>query len=435
MALSSAGGLNSPAIDDAMRKRDDIALPWKRTLTIMIFAQMMTAVGFSSIFPFLPLYVDSLGARSGLSVELLSGLVYSGQAFTMMLASPIWGALADRHGRKLMVERAMFGGAILLFLMALVRSAEELVLLRALQGVVTGTVAATNALVASQVPRVRAGYAMGLLQVGQGIGIALGPVIGGVVADSLGYSAAFYATATLLFMAGLLVLFGVKEESMDAAGREGRAGFLASWRHVVSMPGVAATYGMRFISQLGRMMIIPVMPLFIQSLLADAARVNTFTGMVVGVASITTTGSAAFLGRLGDRVGHRRVILVSAFLAALLFFPQSLATAGWHLLVLQGLVGLALGGIIPILSSLLASYTEPGEEGAAYGLDNSVNAGSRVVAPMLGAGVALAFGLRATFVATGLLFLFTTAVGVWLLPRPEALAVSSGDGGEFPGNG
>ena len=85
---------------------------WKRTLYIMVFAQLMTSVGFSSIFPFLPKYVESLGSVSGLSIELLAGLVFSAQAFTMMLASPVWGALSDRYGRKIMVERAMFGGAI-----------------------------------------------------------------------------------------------------------------------------------------------------------------------------------------------------------------------------------------------------------------------------------------------------------------------------------
>ena len=96
---------------------------WLRTLIIMFFAQLMTAVGFSSIFPFLPLYVESLGTNTDLSLEFLAGLVYSAQAFTMMLASPIWGALADRFGRKLMVERAMFGGSVILLLMAFVTSA------------------------------------------------------------------------------------------------------------------------------------------------------------------------------------------------------------------------------------------------------------------------------------------------------------------------
>ncbi|HLF80559.1 MAG TPA: MFS transporter, partial [Anaerolineales bacterium] len=178
---------------------------WQRTLYIVFFAQLMTAVGFSSIFPFLPLYVESLGTSTSLSLELLAGLVFSAQAFTMMLASPIWGALADRYGRKVMVERAAFGGAVLLLMMAYVRSAEQLVALRAIQGFVTGTLAASNALVAASVPRERTGYAMGLLQTALGTGVAVGPLIGGAAADAFGYRAAFYLTAALLFLAGLLV--------------------------------------------------------------------------------------------------------------------------------------------------------------------------------------------------------------------------------------
>jgi DHA1 family multidrug resistance protein-like MFS transporter len=164
-----------------------------------------------------------------------------------------------------------------------------------------------------------------------------------------------------------------------------------------------------------------VAPLFIQSLMVDSARLNTFAGLVVGVSALTTTGSAVYLGRLGDRVGHRRIMLACTFLAALFYLPQSLVTSGWQLLGLQALVGVALGGVGPILSSLLATYTEPGEAGAAYGLDNSVNAGSRAVAPMLGAAVAVTFGLRATFVATGLLFLAATVIAMRLLPRPRRL--------------
>ena len=93
----------------------------------MFVAQLLTAVGFSVIFPFLSLYVTELGSRTALSVEFLAGAVFSAQAITMMIASPIWGAVADRYGRKLMVERAMFGGAVIMLLMGFVRSGEELV--------------------------------------------------------------------------------------------------------------------------------------------------------------------------------------------------------------------------------------------------------------------------------------------------------------------
>ena len=195
---------------DFLIKRMKAIQSWQRTLYIMFASQFMVAVGFSSIFPFLPFYVEELGTNTNLSLEFLSGLVYSSQAFTMMIAAPVWGMLADRMGRKLMVERAMFGGSVLLLLMAFVQSAEHLVLLRAIQGMVTGTVAAANALVASEAPRKHMGYAMGLLQVGFGAGLAIGPLIGGSVADALGYSVTFYVTATLLFLAGVLVIVCVK---------------------------------------------------------------------------------------------------------------------------------------------------------------------------------------------------------------------------------
>lgn len=384
----------------------------------MVFAQMITAVGFSSIFPFLPLYVKELGTTTNLSIEFLAGMVFSGQAFTMMIVSPIWGTLADRFGRKLMVERSMFGGAVLLLLMAFVHTAEELVLLRAIQGLVTGTLAASNALVAALVPRERTGYAMGLLQVGLGSGIALGPLIGGSIADAYGYSAAFYVTASLLFIAGVMVLLGVEETFVpaDTPSREQRS-FIAEWRQILSTSGVVMIYGMRFMSQLGRMMIIPIAPLFIQMLLPNTARLNTFTGLVVGAAAASTTISAIYLGRLGDRIGHRRIVITSAIVAAPLYLLHSLVTAGWQFLVLQALVGAVLGGIIPTISALLASYTQSGEEGAVYGLDNSIIAGARSIAPLLGAGVALWFGLRATFSASALLYLVMAILAMSRLPQ------------------
>jgi len=392
---------------------------WHRTLYIVFFAQLMTAVGFSSIFPFLPLYVESLGTSTSLSLELLAGLVFSAQAFTMMLASPFWGALADRYGRKLMVERAAFGGAVLLLMMAYVRSAEQLVALRAIQGFVTGTLAASNALVAASVPRERTGYAMGLLQTALGTGVAVGPLIGGAAADAFGYRAAFYLTAAMLFLAGLLVLFGVKEEFVPLeALAETDSGFLSQWRRILARPGIAHGYSTRFLTSLGRMMLIPIAPLFIQSLMADRTHLNTVTGLVVGTASATTTLSAVWLGRLSDRIGHRRILLPSVLLAGLSYFPQSLVTNPWQLLALQALMGVALGGVIPTISALLARYSQEGQEGAVYGLDNSVEAAARTVAPLAGAGIALQFGLPATFVGTGLLFLATGLLVVPRLPTP-----------------
>lgn len=400
------------------RIKTALKTPWERNLYILFFAQVMTAVGFSSIFPFLPLYVQSLGSSTGMSIELGSGLVFSSQAVTMMIASPIWGSLADRYGRKLMVVRAMFGGAIILSLMGLVRTSEELILLRAIQGLVTGTVAAANALVAASAPKEHTGYAMGLLQVAMSSGVAVGPVIGGASAELYGYRASFFLTGSLLLLAGLLVLFGVKEnfqKTKQALKKRTRIG--GSWGEILSSSGVIPAYAMRFISQLGRQTIVPIAPLFITTLVSAEAQRNFFTGLVIGVSAFSMMVSSIYLGRLGDRIGHRKILIASMAAAALLYLPQSMVTAGWQLLALQALTGIALGGVIPSISALLAQFSSPGLAGAVYGLDNAIDAGARSVAPMVGSGLAVWIGMRATFTGTAALFLVGSVLAAWSLPR------------------
>ena len=140
------------------------------------------------------------------------------------------------------------------------------------------------------------------------------------------------------------------------------------------------------------------------------------TGLVVGVASAATSVSAIFLGRLGDRIGHRQILVASTLGTALFFLPQALVRTGWQLVVLHALAGACIGGIVPAISALLAQFTRPGEEGAVYGLDNSVSSAGRALAPMLGVWVAMVLGLRAVFVATALLYLVATAMSIWALP-------------------
>lgn len=389
---------------------------WHTTLLIMFFAQSMVSVGFSSVFPFLPLYVRDLGSSTGLSVELLSGLVFSAQSVTMMLASPFWGQLADRVGRKMMVERAIFGGSVLLLIMAFVRNAEQLVLMRAIQGLISGVHSASYALVASQAPREQTGYAMGLLQVGAGAGVALGPMVGGAVADMYGYRAAFYVTSAMMFLAGLLVLVGVHEK-FEPVPASKRVSFGKQWREIFSLPGVPVAYSLRFLTQLGRMTVVPLLPVFILSLMPDGARVNTFTGLVTGASSAMMTISAVGLGKLGDRIGHRKIVVACGLLAAMVYLPQGAVQAAWQLLVLQLVLGLAMGGLTPAISALLANYTPHGWEGAAYGLDSSIMSAARAVAPMVGSAIAMGISVRAAFPLSAVLFFVLTTLALTSLPR------------------
>ena len=394
--------------------------PWQKNLWIIFVAQMTTMIGFSSVFPFLPFYVESLDTVSSLRTELLVGLVFSVAAFTMMIASPVWGAISDRFGRKVMVERAMFGGAVLFTAMAFVRTAEELVILRAVQGLVTGTVGAANALVAASVPKKRIGYAMGVLQVGMGVGITIGPVIGGLAADMFGYRSAFFITGAMLFISGLAVFLGVTENfEKPVLSKKERSGFISEWGHVLRARGVITAFCLRFSNQLGRIIFIPVLPLFVQNLVEEGAKVNSFTGLVVGVTSLTMTTSSIYLGRLGDRIGHRKIVIGASFSCGLFLALSGLVSTGWQLLVFQALFGVSLGGIVPGISALLSNYTSTGEEGAVYGLDNSIASGARTIAPMLGVGIAMWLGLRSVFGLGALLYLFAACLAFAKLPRPE----------------
>lgn len=399
---------------------------WHYVLAVMFFAQISATIGFSMIFPFLPLYVNELGSTTGLSVEWMAGLVIAVQGFTMMLASPFWGAISDQYGRKLMVLRATFGGTILLALMGVVTSGEQLIILRAIQGIVTGTVSANAALVAAAVPRERVGFAMGMLQTGLWGGVALGPLIGGVFADTFGYSQSFFITAGLLFVSGVLVLFGVQEDFVPEPKQADQPpwykGMALQFRHVMQAEGVRPVYVTRFLTGVGRSMILPFSALFVVFLLGeDSPNQNILSGAVIAVSSFTLIISSGFLGRLGDRIGHRNVLLACAAAATLLYIPQIFVTDIWQLLILQGLTGFAIGGIVSAPAALLARYTKPGEEGSVYGLDNSVVAGARAIAPLIGSTVIGFVGLRGVFGATALFFAGVVIIAYFLLPEDEVL--------------
>ena len=407
---------------------------WQVTLAVVFISQVLTAIGFSLVFPFLPLYVEHLGSTSGLSVEWMAGLVIAVQGFTMMFASPLWGAVADRYGRKLMVMRATFGGVIVMGLMGVVTSGEQLIFLRGVQGIVTGTVAANNALVASAVPREKIGFAMGTLQVSLWGGVALGPLIGGVLADAYGFAMPFFITSIALFFSGILIYFGIDEdfEPQKAKRDQNRPSMIEQWRHVLAATGVPIVYSMRLLAGIGRSMIIPIAPLFVVSLLNPAmVGQSIFAGAVMSVSSATSTVSGVYLGRLGDRIGHRTILIWSAIVVVIFYIPQVFVTNVWQLLAWQGLAGLAMGGIISAPSALLAQYTDAGEEGAVYGLDNSIVAAGRAIAPLAGAAIAMFFGFRATFAATAILFAIVCFTAMFFLPKytiqTPQLQVATGD--------
>jgi DHA1 family multidrug resistance protein-like MFS transporter len=171
----------------------------------------------------------------------------------------------------------------------------------------------------------------------------------------------------------------------------------------------------------------PVLPLFVLALAPTSDRVGTFTGVIVGAEFAVSTLTAVSLGRLGDRIGHAPVAFASAVFAAIFYIPQALAQDVWQLLVLHAVTGVALGGLIPSLSALLARQSRAGDEGCAYGIDSSVAAAGRAVGPLLGASFAVWFSLRGAFVATSGVFALLAIVAAGTVFSPRTGAVSPAD--------
>ncbi len=184
---------------------------WKVNLISVWFGCFFTGLAISQILPFLPLYISQLGVSSHEALSMWSGLTFSITFLISAIVSPMWGSLADRKGCKLMLLRASLGMAIAILLQAFATHVWQLFLLRGIMGLTSGYIPNAMALVASQVPRERSGWALSTLSTAQISGVIGGPLMGGFVADHIGLRAVFLITAMLLVVSFLVTLFLIKE--------------------------------------------------------------------------------------------------------------------------------------------------------------------------------------------------------------------------------
>lgn len=400
---------------------------WQRNLAVLWIGELIAIAGFSVTLPFLPYYVQELGITGVNQVAFWSGLVTAAQAVTMALIAPIWGSLADRYGRKIMVVRAMFGGAVVISAMGFVGNVYQLVILRAVQGTLTGTVPAATTLVASNTPTKRRGYALGLLQMSIYLGSSVGPLLGGLIADSLGMRAAFWVTGGLLFTAGVLVSLFVHEEFTPVEkslhkGAEDQASkprLLDGLLLVLRTRALLVVFGIRVLMRTALRIVGPIMPLFVQQLAGPDAKVASLTGTITGLSSATSAVSAIVFGRLGDRVGTRRILLGCGAAISVLYGLQGWVSTTAQFLILRVLAGAFMGGIVAATSALLAELAPKDRFGAVYGINTSLTAAANGAAPMVGAALTASWGLSSAFFGAAAMYGLATAVIALFVPTPK----------------
>lgn len=397
--------------------------PWQRTLYALWFAQTLTIIGFNLRTPFLPLFLAQLGATDLREQELWAGAINAGGAAIMAVAAPIWGTLADRHGRKLMVLRAMAAGSITITLMALATAPWQLFVLRLIEGAFTGTVTASTTLAASISPRERLGFSLGLMQMAVFSGSAIGPLIGGALADTVGYRLSFALAGSLLFLSAGIVLFLVHEDfhpesAVQSTARENSQATL----QLLMNATMGALVGVLFVARCANTALQPILPIFIAILTPNAHAVNTIAGLTLGIAGLTSAIASVVLGRTGDRIGPRPLLLGASILGGLSYLPLAFTTSITHLVVLQGIFGIALGGILPTANALIAQLTPPERRGAIYGFTTTATALGGFIGPLAGTTLAATISLRAMFLSIGSLLLATSLWLALALPRTADLA-------------
>ncbi len=384
---------------------------WKRNFALVWLNNFVTAAGMMAFLPLLPLYLRELGVADPAAVQVWSGLLVAGAPLTAAFMGPLWGAVGDRVGRKPMMVRANLAITVFVGAMSLVTSAPQLLLLRLGQGLFSGFMAPSVTLVSVSTPPERQGRVTGLLHTAVIGGSLVGPVLGGFVADHVGFRAVFVACALLSAAAALVVARCVSEPAPSEPRPTGALRVGPLLRSVLDDfatflgPGpVRSVLLSVFVVRFGAAMVDPVLVLYIETLDGfEPALLATTTGLVFGATALATLLMTPLWGRLGDRHGHGRLLALCAGGGALSYAAQSLVTSVAPLYALRLFSGACLAGVVPAVYAMTATHSSAARRGGALGLTFSSLVLANAMGPMLGGLVAAAIGMRPLFLVTAAL--------------------------------
>ncbi|WP_310832616.1 MFS transporter [Paenibacillus pedocola] len=386
---------------------------WKVNLMVLWFGQFLVNAGMTMITPFLSLYLaKDLGVTGDHAIGMWAGLIFAANFLTSFLFQPLWGKLADKYGRKIMLLRSSFGMAIVMVLMGFAQSPMQLLLLRLLNGTISGFNPASIALVSGTTPKPRMGFAMGLMQSGSVAGTILGPLIGGALADWIGFRPIFYVVGALLFVASLLALFLVKEKfNRVEAAKVPQVSVFEGFKELAKVPQLPALFGVTFLLQFAMISPMSLLPLYVEKLHGSAVNIAFWAGMVSAVTGISNMLASPLLGRLSDKVGAHRILTYALIGASLFLIPQAFVTSVWQLIIIRFLMGVFMGGLLPSVNALIRSYTPDGKESRAFGFNSSTLALGNMLGAVIGGFLSGYIGIEGLFIISGGFLLINT---VWV---------------------
>ncbi|WP_297417949.1 multidrug efflux MFS transporter [Clostridium sp.] len=376
---------------------------WKRNLIVCWFGMFVSSIGMSQIAPVLPLYISHLGIINSASIAQLSGLAFGITYIISAVFSPIWGHVADKIGRKPMLLRSSLGMAIIIGCMGFAPNAYVLVGLRLLEGVITGFSTACTTLIATQTEKEHAGEALGTLSTASIAGSLLGPMIGGYISEYFGLKNVFFITGGLLFVAFITVAFFVKE-SFTPSNRKPLS-LKEVWESVPEKTLTITMLVTFFILTVALCSVEPIITVYISQLSRNSSHIALLAGMAFSASGLANIIAAPRLGKLADKIGVQKVMLIALIVAGLDFIPQAFVTNPWQLMGLRFILGLTSAGLMPSVNILIKKITPSEITGRVFGINMSAGYLGIFGGAVLGGQVAAWFGIRYVFFITGALLL------------------------------
>ena len=388
---------------------------WQRNLWVCVFGSLTTIIAMTLLLPFLPLYVEQLGVSDHAAIVQWSGVAYGSAFLTAALTAPLWGRLGDQYGRKLMLIRASLGMAVAMSLIGLSQNVYQLVGLRLLTGLLGGYSSGSMTLVATQTPRAKTAWALGMMSSGIMAGNLIGPLIGGALPPLIGIRMTFLAAGGIIFVAFLATTFLIKESPRPRRSRATK--LKQGFASIPDKGPVIAMLATGMLLMFANMSIEPIITVYVAQIVPNPAHVTLVAGFVMAAAALGSIISASRLGKLADRIGHWTVIIGCLLVCAGLLIPQAFVTAGWQLIGLRFLMGLSLGGLLPCIATVIRHNVPERSAGSILGYSTSSQYVGQVAGPLAGGFVGGHFGMRGVFVGTSVLMAAGAVYGMVSRPR------------------